>query len=142
MNCPKDQAELSRRIYEADIEVDECGVCHGVWLDAGELTKIQETTEKDYTEELSRPPDYVGAAFALASARNEAPRSCPRCGEALDKRDYGFSSSVMIDSCVRGHGVWLDAGELSSLEQFFERARAETQTIRQGFLARILGSFG
>ena len=141
MNCPKDETELARRVYEADIEVDECPACHGVWLDAGELEKIQETTERDYTEELETPPDYVGAAFALASSRNESERGCPRCSEAMDKRDYGFSSSVMIDSCVRGHGVWLDQGELASLEKFFERARAETEAMRSGFLRKILDSF-
>jgi len=142
MKCPKDASALARRVYEASVEIDECPDCHGVWLDAGELEKIQEATEKDYSDELSRPPEFVGAAFALAAAKTESDRACPRCDETLDKRDYGLSSSVMIDSCVRGHGVWLDAGELAALEQFFERARADTRSIRTGFFSRIFAALG
>ena len=26
----------------------------------------------------------------------------------------------MIDNCPKGHGMWLDAGELSRLQQFYE----------------------
>lgn len=44
MKCPVDQAvlEISNR---ANIEIDYCPTCRGVWLDRGELDKIIERSD-------------------------------------------------------------------------------------------------
>ncbi len=39
MKCPKCGGDLAERDYEG-IKIDQCGDCHGVWLDAGELEQI------------------------------------------------------------------------------------------------------
>lgn len=39
MKCPKCGGDLAERDYEG-IKIDQCGSCHGVWLDAGELEQI------------------------------------------------------------------------------------------------------
>lgn len=41
--CPRDGASLMRHFFHAerDVEVDTCPQCAGVWLDAGELTRLQ-----------------------------------------------------------------------------------------------------
>jgi ribosomal protein L16/L10AE len=36
--------------YEADIMVDECPMCKGIWLDTGELEKIQTNAQKNHKE--------------------------------------------------------------------------------------------
>lgn len=41
--CPKCDGVLFETDYE-NIKIDVCNKCHGVWLDAGELTQI---TQKD-----------------------------------------------------------------------------------------------
>ncbi len=51
---------------------------------------------------------------------------CPRCGEHLAKRSH---LEVHVERCPKGHGVWLDDGELDKLVQ-----REST-----GWLARFLG---
>jgi len=38
----------------------------------------------------------------------------------LVKREYSFTSQIMIDNCPKSHGMWLDAGDLSRLEKFYE----------------------
>ncbi|MEO2138315.1 MAG: zf-TFIIB domain-containing protein [bacterium] len=39
---------------------------------------------------------------------------CPRCGVALAERDH---SGVAIDECADCGGIWLDKGELESIEE-------------------------
>ncbi|HNP97186.1 MAG TPA: zf-TFIIB domain-containing protein [Cyclobacteriaceae bacterium] len=139
MNCPVDQSPLSRKIYEDAIEIDLCDTCGGVWLDKGELEKIQDIRVNDYSDELKMIPDYVGKSILLAKSKSASPVHCPVCSQVLERREYGYGSQVMIDSCVKGHGVWLDKGELKDLELFYERSRVDTAKMRKGFLRGLLG---
>lgn len=70
MKCPVDQAvlEISNR---ANIEIDYCPTCRGVWLDRGELDKIIERSEPVTPAAApyrSHAPDY------REEPRYEAPR--------------------------------------------------------------------
>jgi Zn-finger nucleic acid-binding protein len=120
------------------MEIDFCPTCEGVWLDKNELEAIQETKINDYERELNRLPDYVGKSILLAKSKNAGPRNCPECNTELERREYGYGSQILIDSCVKGHGVWLDKDELQDLEVFYERSRVETSQIRNGFFKRLL----
>jgi Zn-finger nucleic acid-binding protein len=125
MRCPRDGAELSARIYEADIEIDECPTCKGTFLDQGELEAIQAAVEKDHRGEVAAPVDSVRAE--MAAAREEALPlvDCPKCGTSMERRRYGLGSQTVIDACPEGHGLWLDRGELEDLERFYERSQEE-----------------
>lgn len=138
MNCPIDNTPLIKQIYESSIEIDACTACEGIWLDKGELEKLQYIQINDYKEELMRIPDYVGKSILLAKSKERKSINCPVCQSELERREYGFSSQVMIDSCVNGHGVWLDKGELKDLEIFYERSRIETAKMRKGFFRGLL----
>jgi len=125
MRCPRDGAELTARVYEADIEIDECPTCKGTFLDQGELETIQAAVEKDHKGEIGLPVDSVRAE--MAAAREEALPlvDCPKCGTSMERRRYGLGSQTVIDACPQGHGLWLDRGELEELEQFYERSQEE-----------------
>lgn len=139
MNCPIDKVPLVRKVYEESIEIDTCEICSGVWLDKGELEKLQEIKINDYTEELKKIPDYIGKSLLLAKSKSREEIDCPVCQRKLERREYGFASLIMIDSCVNGHGLWLDKGELKDLEIFYERSRIETKKMRMGFFRSLLG---
>ena len=141
MKCPKDQSELSKRIYESDIEIDECPQCRGVWLDNGELEKIQETKENDYSEELKTIPNYISGAYTMANAKQEEVRKCPNCDNPMISKEYSYCSQINIDLCPHCQGIWLDKNELKNLEIFFERSRIETKEIRLGFFKSLLKLF-
>lgn len=138
MNCPVDKTPLLKKIYEDSMEVDVCPSCEGMWLDKGELEKIQDIKINDYSDELKRIPDYVGKSILLAKQKNSPLCNCPVCDTQLERKEYGYSSMILIDSCVNGHGVWLDKGELKDLELFYERCRMETSKIRKGFFKGLL----
>ncbi len=142
MKCPKDYAPLESRRYEGEVWVDLCPSCRGLWLDAGELERIEETHERDHREELARMVDLGYNAYELARAKAGRRLCCPKCGAELERCEYARCSQVMIDACPRCHGVWLDAGEIEALELFFERSRLEAGEIRRGFLAGLRSLFG
>lgn len=142
MKCPKDGTELQAKNYEADITVDSCDACGGMWLDDGELERIQEVKENDYSHELERMPDLGVGAYALAEAKTDRSLSCPKCGADMEVLEYARSSQVLIDTCTKCEGVWLDMGEVRELEVFFERARGEARGLRQEFFASLRSLFG
>jgi len=120
--------------YEADIEVDRCPTCRGMWLEKGELEAIQETIENDYRQELSKVPDDALTMYADArKTRSADTLRCPKCNAELFSKEHGYCSQIFVDVCPDCEGVWLDDGELSALEIFFERAQKETRKVRQSF---------
>jgi Zn-finger nucleic acid-binding protein len=141
MKCPIDTTDLTRQRYEDDIDVDQCPECGGIWLDYQELERIQESRQRDYSEQLGQLPDLVGAAYAMALARSKPEIQCPGCGGAMERREHGGCSQVMIDVCPQCRGIWLDKGEIGALEVFFERTAVETAQARSGFFAGLIDFF-
>jgi Zn-finger nucleic acid-binding protein len=137
MKCPVDGANLQSSIYEAEIQVGVCPDCGGAWLEQGELEAIQTCREHDYTEELARMPDLGFNAYELAQAKQGRRLTCPKCEVEMESREYARCSQVMIDACPQCHGIWLDKGELTALEVFFERSRFEARDIRRGFFKSL-----
>ncbi|NNC37331.1 MAG: hypothetical protein HKO02_07735 [Hyphomonadaceae bacterium] len=125
MKCPVDDFTLTEESYEGYFKIDRCPSCWGVWLDPGELDKIQRLTILDYSEELAKPENDVARAFALAKSKQEGTYKCVKCASDLVKKEYGFNSQIQIDTCPKGCGMWLDAGELEALEQFYERLQPD-----------------
>jgi len=65
LNCPKDpDFVMARRFHSAraEVEIDECPLCGGIWLDAGELKRIRELfpTEEDMRKAND---DFATAVF-------------------------------------------------------------------------------
>jgi len=104
MKCPIDGAELERNTYEANIEVDRCQTCRGMWLDENELQRIQDSGERDYSDEIKLFPDLVGNAHAMALEKSKAPRKCLQCDREMERREY-VCSQVLIDTCPECRGV-------------------------------------
>jgi len=103
MKCPKDESELLKEMYEGIAEIDKCATCQGVWLDEGELEKIQETMRNNYTEELKILPSLLSGAFDVANSKAEKERGCPKCSRLLDKRiRLLFSNSYRCLSFMPG----------------------------------------
>jgi Zn-finger nucleic acid-binding protein len=128
--------------YEANIEVDACPSCKGMFLDKGELEQIQEATEHDYSKVLGDKPDTIAEMHAAANQEFAGPATCPKCGTEMDMRPYGFGSQILIDVCPSDCGIWLDTGEIQALEKFFERSHAEAQIpVTWRIWASLLGTF-
>lgn len=93
------------------IEIDRCPQCRGTWLDEGELEQIIALAGVE--------PGRVSAALAAARSGRRSRRRCPRCRARLRVVIVGDDARVELDACPRGHGLWLDAGELRALVRTF-----------------------
>ena len=141
MKCPVDNSVLQSQVYEGDVEVDACPSCGGMWLDKEELERIEQTQQRDYTEELKRMPDFIGAAYEMALQKSLPVISCPKCNAEMSKHEYAYCSQIVIDVCPKCQGLWLDKGEIEQLEIIFERSQVETKEIRKGFWSSLITIF-
>ena len=149
MQCPHHQSPLIHHRYEDTVEVDRCGDCGGMFLDPGELNRIQEVTENDYRDEIQGAPDLIGGAHRAALAKAKPSIRCPKClvdGDSesveMERREHGYTSQIFVDVCPQCRGVWLDAGEIEALEIFFERAQVAANEIRPSYFATLRNLFG
>lgn len=138
LTCPIDQHRMVKKVYEGTTIIDICTKCNGVWLDKGELEKIEEVRMNDYSEELKRIPDYLEQNAELLRQQDREAINCPVCGESMVAKEYGYCSQIMIDVCPNCQGIWLDSGELQELEIFFERSKLEKKGLRKGFFRSLL----
>lgn len=106
MDCPicKD-AMITLELEE--VEVDYCLECGGIWLDAGELEQLLGD---------SNEATAVINSFKVQPRSQERARKCPICLKKMKKIIAGERTPVLlIDQCVKGHGLWFDKGELQDV---------------------------
>jgi Zn-finger nucleic acid-binding protein len=104
-------------------EMFECAACDGLWVDAATFERLCASSDEQAAvlHQFSTP----GAVKTAAAVRY---RKCARCGQLMNRVNFGRLSGVIVDAC-RGHGTYLDAGELHRIVTFIEsgglvRARA------------------
>jgi Zn-finger nucleic acid-binding protein len=116
-------ATLSRERHPAGVEVDRCPSCGGAFLDPGELQRIESAARgaADKKRRAQRAEGVTRRAYARArTAGEERPElRCPSCGEEMFEREWGYGSMIMVDVCIGCRGVWVDAGEIEDVEDFF-----------------------
>jgi Zn-finger nucleic acid-binding protein len=115
------------RIVIGQLALIECMSCDGVWVDAAEFERICADSEAQGAV-LHRWKD--------AAPRSSTPRvryrPCLRCGKMMNRVNFGRMSGTVLDVC-RGHGTFLDAGELHAIVTFIregglDRAREREKT--------------
>ena len=105
----------------------ECGSCDGWWVDADAFERLC-TNAEDQAAVLHQ--------FPTPGAEKTGPvryRKCARCSQMMNRVNFGRLSGVIVDAC-RGHGTYLDAGELHRIVAFIESgglARARAQQIEE-----------
>lgn len=91
------------------VEIDHCRACGGVWLDPDEM---------DLLLEDSAGRDEIRANLKFSDAGEAKPRRCPICAHKMETarvRRKTEDAGIEIDRCGRGHGTWLDGGELQAI---------------------------
>ncbi|HNS21256.1 MAG TPA: zf-TFIIB domain-containing protein [Sedimentisphaerales bacterium] len=106
MDCPACKKAMIT-LELADVEIDHCVHCGGIWLDGGELELLMDAPEK---------ARQLLGSFREATATDEPPRRCPICDKRMAKVIVGSAQPPLrIDQCRRGHGLWFDRGELKDV---------------------------
>ena len=128
MDCPVCKNAMIT-LELADVEIDHCTGCGGIWLDAGELELLLGDPEK---------AKHLLDSFKIDSDCTEKRRKCPICLKKMQKIIVGPSTpALLIDKCRRGDGLWFDKGELLRI---VNTAQLDKDSKIQKLLADIFGS--
>ncbi len=115
-NCPKCVGILEEHEIE-EVDCYVCNVCHGLWLEPGDMAKllhidklccnISELNLDEYNETDTKAHDNLIDKLAL----------CPFCPQKtpLQATPYPHKKHVIHYPCPKGHGEWLDGGEIHKL---------------------------
>jgi Zn-finger nucleic acid-binding protein len=109
MNCPKcrDQA-MNPEVYE-EVSIERCPVCKGMFFHKGEIRELIEKQQGNVADDLRFSPtsDMMDAVEA----------HCFLCRE--DMVQVKTPGDVVINECPKCKGIFLDQGELATLQQVF-----------------------
>lgn len=108
MNCPKCEKQL-KQIKINGAEVNCCDNCGGIWFDKDELKLVRDERDKNLS----------WLDFDLWDNKNKLSVSgksidCPCDGKPLFKIKCG-NTNVLVDICLKCHGIWLDKDELDKI---------------------------
>jgi Zn-finger nucleic acid-binding protein len=128
MDCPVCKSAMIT-LELAEVEIDHCVRCGGIWLDAGELGLLVEDPARAQSLLASLPEDH---------AAGESARRCPICDGKMAKVVVAPSKPPMlIDKCRRSDGLWFDRDELQSV---LELGRLDEDGRIQRLLADMFGA--
>lgn len=91
----------------AGAQANVCTRCHGIFAGARAWARLCRAPEAAADLERRFPPPRAQTAPPLTPLVR-----CPTCHVEMDRARFSATSDVVIDVCPRGHGIWLDAGEL------------------------------
>src|SRR5262249_50038432 len=111
--CPACRAVM-HDVRLADTALLECEGCHGMWIDAATFEHICASREAQAAVLHQWPPTDRGAASVEVHYRK-----CVACRKIMNRLNFGRLSGTIVDVC-RGHGTYLDAGELHRIVRFIE----------------------
>jgi len=102
----------------------ECPVCDGLWADAQAFERLCADGEAQAAV-LHRPASRAAAADIRVSYR-----PCLQCGTMMNRVNFARLSGTVVDVC-KGHGTFLDAGELQAIIRFIQAGGLELARQRQ-----------
>lgn len=123
MNCPRCNDRPLEPFSFSGLQLDQCKSCEGIWFDERELRAILDAgKESSISPELERS---LAGEIRASETAGGFHLKCPRCDAKLERYYYGYNSTVLVDGCPCGCGVWIDDGELSVLFDYAVGLAAE-----------------
>jgi Zn-finger nucleic acid-binding protein len=109
-------------VFYEGVAIQLCMTCKGIFLSKKKLGIIEDSREIEIPKDTPIPRNGV-----------EVLRHCPKCEDVMKKVPYGNIRSTTIDYCGMCTGIWLDKGELASIQFSYEIAednRLRNQRLR------------
>ncbi|HYQ88033.1 MAG TPA: zf-TFIIB domain-containing protein [Candidatus Binatia bacterium] len=114
--------------------LDECPQCLGLWAPGDVMDRLVDKVEEK--RRTSPPSTSSSGPRERQSAWQEEVvyRHCPECRGAMQRKNFGTRSGVVVDWCG-SHGTWLDAHEMEDIASFvlaggLDRTTAGTENAR------------
>ena len=121
--CPACR-DVMREVEVGGTALLECGKCHGMWIDAAMFEHIC----ADREAQAAVLHQWPAATPVRAAAFHYRP--CLACGKMMNRLNFGRLSGTIVDVC-KGHGTFLDAGELHQIVSFIQGGGLDRARQRQ-----------
>lgn len=115
--CPRCRAPM-QGLRVGEVELAECPDCEGLWLEAEAFEGVCTSRETRSAFLHRSAPDQ--ARHATKRPPQVRYRPCARCGKLMNRLNFGRASGIIVDVC-RGHGTFLDPGEMKRITEFIDR---------------------
>lgn len=118
--CPNCNRELTPQLVEL-IGLDVCDQCAGVFFDDGELKKLSDA----FPGALSQTDALFRSQTPEMVEKSTGPKLCPNCHVAMENYRYLYTSPIVLDSCDKCFGIWVEDGELRAMDQVLQEAESQ-----------------
>ena len=112
IECKRCDTSMQTVFYEG-VAIQLCMSCKAIFLSKKKLEIIKDCREFEISQNLPTPRKGL-----------EIQRHCPKCEIVMKKVKHGKIRSTMIDYCETCTGIWLDEGELTSIQFSYEIAES------------------
>lgn len=124
-----------RRVQVGPTTLLECAGCGGVWIDAAAFERVCADGEAQAAVlgVRPRPSAATGSDPGRPITHSGEPvryRPCPSCGRMMNRVNFAKISGTVVDVC-KGHGTFLDSGELHRIVTFIKGGGLERARQRQ-----------
>jgi Zn-finger nucleic acid-binding protein len=103
-----------RWVRVGTVDLLECESCDGTWIEAAAFERLCADRDNQSAVLHTKGGEPVPATARPAPIRY---RPCPRCGKLMNRMNFARLSGAVVDVC-RGHGTFLDKGELHQVVRF------------------------
>lgn len=114
MRCPKCESEFATFTY-ANVEVDRCANCGGIWFDAREKEDLEQIKG---AETIDFGDKRVGKKYNEMRNIN-----CPKCNVRMVRVADRTQFHIEYESCPTCLGTFFDAGEFKDLSELTDVER-------------------
>jgi len=122
--CPACKGVM-REVVIGETALLECERCHATWVDAKTFEHICASKEAQ-----AAVLHQWSAVDRPASSGEVRYRKCVACGTMMNRTNFGRLSGTVVDVC-RGHGTFLDRGELHAIVRFIQQGGLDKARERQ-----------
>jgi len=116
---------VMREVVIGSTAVMECEKCQAMWID----TETFEHVCADRDAQTAVLQQYSKAPPKTPSGEVKY-RRCVACGKMMNRLNFGKLSGTIVDVC-KGHGAFLDAGELHQIVTFIQGGGLDRARQRQ-----------
>ena len=114
MNCPNCKIEMQKvkteSHYGAEIDLDQCPECGGLWFDSDEVISVKFGNARNF--------DKVDTGKLVNLSPQKKELFCPKDHTKLEIfRDPNFPASLKVESCPTCGGFWFNRGEFESYQE-------------------------
>ena len=109
MNCPKCHGAMETKIYGANISIERCNHCYGIYAEPDVLSNMKKEWMSEFVLDVGHPK--VGKKFDAVDDMD-----CPECEVKMDKVADPIQTHIWMESCPNCERIFLDAGEFTDLK--------------------------